>query len=231
MLTIRSGVGIVCAAGLAAAAGVGFMAGRMAPAPVGSAMAVAQPEEMDLEEMMRLYEEKNRTGEHHKWIEKSAGTWDVEMKFWMDPTGDPIESEGTEKNQMMFDGRYLKSEFSGDWMGEPFHGFSLMGYNNAESRYESTWIDNSGTAILFTTGERRGDTLVFEGESKDPVTEQMMKFRHELTLDGPNKRTFTGWHAMGDGPETKAMEITYTKRGGSVNGGGNDGSRSNPSGR
>jgi hypothetical protein len=229
MLSIRSGLGIVCAAGLATAAGVGFMAGHMAPAPTGVAMAVAQPEGMDPEEMKRQYEEKNRTGEHHKWLEKCAGQWDAEMKFWMDPAGEPMESKGTEKNQMIFDGRYLKSEFSGEWMGEKFDGFSLMGYNNAEGRFESIWVDSSGTAIMFSTGERQGDKLTLKGEMKDCMSEQMVQFRHEMKFEGPSKRVFTGYHTM-EGQEMKAMEIVYTKRGASMNGRGNDGNRGNRGG-
>lgn len=229
MFSSRSVCAVACAAGLAAAVGFGFMAGRVAPAPSGAAVVVAQPEGMDPEEMQRMYEEKNRTGEHHKWLEKSAGTWDAELKMWMEPGGEPMESKGTEKNTMMFDGRYLKSEFSGDWMGEQFEGFSLMGYNNADGQFESVWVDSSGTAIIFSTGEREGDTLVLKGEMTECISEQMMSFRHELKFEGPNKRVFTGYHTMG-GQEMKAMEITYTKRGGSMNGRGNDGNRGNRGG-
>lgn len=227
MFSSRSVCAVACAAGLAAAAGVGFMAARVAPAPAGTAVTVAQPEGMSPEEMSRLYEEKNRTGEHHQWLKKCEGTWEGTMKMWMDPSADPIESKASEKNTMMFDGRYLKSEFEGDWMGEPFKGFSLMGYNNTESRYETTWMDSSSTGIVFSTGERSGDTLTLKGEMKECMTEQMVTFRHVMKFDGPNRRTFTGYHTMPGMPEMKVMEITYTKRGTGVDGGGATGNRAN----
>lgn len=228
MFSSRSVCAVVCAAGLAAAVGAGFMAGRVAPAPSGTAVTVAQPEGMTPEEMTRLYEEKNRTGEHHEWLKKYEGNWDAEMKMWMDPQGDPIVSEGSQKNTLMFDGRYLKSEFKGDWLGEPYEGFSLMGYNNAESRFESTWMDSTSTAILYSTGKRSGDTLTLEGEMKDCMSEQMVSYRHEMKFESPSKVVFTGYHTVPGMGEMKTMEITYTKRGAAgMNGRGNDGARSN----
>src|SRR5690606_33893138 len=163
------------------------------------------------------YEEKNRTGEHHDWVKKYEGNRDATMKMWMDPAGEPLEAKGSQKNTMMFDGRYLKSEFKGEWMGEPFEGFSLMGYNNTEGRFESTWMDSGSTAILYSTGERSGDTLTLKGEMKDCMSEQMVSYRHEMKFESPSKVVFTGYHTMG-GQEMKAMEITYTKRGASMNG-------------
>lgn len=222
MFSIRSGVGIVCAAGLCAAMGTGFMAGRIAPS--GAAVAVAQPEEMSMEEMMRLYEEKNRTGEHHKWMAQLAGEWDAQVKFWDPMSGEAHESKGSEKGELIFDGRYLKANFKGDWMGQPFEGLSLMGYNNAEQRFESIWLDSGGTAIMFSTGQRSGDTLTLTGECKDCMSEQMVQFRHVMKIDSPTKHTFTGYHTM-NGQEMKAMEIVYTKRGASMNGRGNDANR------
>jgi hypothetical protein len=80
MLSFKSGVVVVCAAGLAAAAGLGFTAGRIAPS--GAAVAASQPEGMSMEEMMRVYEEKNRTGEHHTWMAKLAGEWDCQITMY-----------------------------------------------------------------------------------------------------------------------------------------------------
>ncbi len=224
----KCGAGIACVAGVAAGlVSVGFMAGRTAPAPAGSAIAVAQPEGMDPEAMMKLWEEKNRTGAQHEFLAKSAGTWDAEVKMWMDPSAPPDISQGSEKNSMIFDGRYLKGEFTGDWMGEKFEGISFVAYNNTEERFESIWIDSTGTALMFSTGEKQGnDTLVFTGEMKDCMSEQMMSYRNVLKFESPDKRVMTMHHTMAGMPEMKVMEITYTRRG-AGRGVSNDGNRAN----
>ncbi|MFG0284002.1 MAG: DUF1579 domain-containing protein [Phycisphaerales bacterium JB039] len=219
MVCKRSGTtGLLCLAGVAGAVAVaGLMAWGLAPAPAGAVTLVSQPEGMDPQEMMRLYEEKNRTGEHHDWLARCAGVWDAECSVWMDPSAPPEVSSGMERNRMLLDDRYLESEFSGEWFGEKFTGRSLMGYNNAEGRFESVWGDSTSTGLLYSTGTREGDRLEMVGEMKDCLSEQMVKYRHVMTFDGPDKRTFTGYHTM-DGQEMKAMEIVYTRRGQSTRG-------------
>lgn len=208
----NSGIMVMCAAGVAAGLTVGFMAGRTSVAPAGDAMTVAQPEEnMDPAEMMEAWAQANQLGPQHKEIASMAGSWDCTTKFWMGP-GEPQESTAKETSKTIFDGRYLHSEFTGEFEGEQFTGYGVMAYNNMTKQYESAWIDSMSTGIAFTTGQKEGNKITFHGEDIDPMSGEKVKYRHVLEMHGPNKHTFTGYRMMGN-EEVKTMEIEYTRSG------------------
>src|SRR6187399_2365390 len=81
-------------------------------------------------------------GAAHKKLEPFIGEWNAEVKAWMAPGQPPAESKGTAKATWILDGRYVQEEFSGDFMGQPFKGMSLTGYDNIRGKYRSVWVDN-----------------------------------------------------------------------------------------
>lgn len=74
-----------------------------------------------------------KPGEHHKHLEMMAGTWDVKSKFYMIP-GQTIEMTGMEVAKMQPGGFWLISDFTGKFMGEPFHGHGILGYEAHKKR-------------------------------------------------------------------------------------------------
>ena len=72
--------------------------------------------------------EMEKPGEHHKHLEMMAGTWDVKSKFYMIP-GQTIEMTGVEVAKMQPGGFWLISDITGKFMGAPFHGHSVLGYD------------------------------------------------------------------------------------------------------
>ncbi|MFG0284001.1 MAG: DUF1579 domain-containing protein [Phycisphaerales bacterium JB039] len=217
-----SRVGAACAAGLAASLiGLGYVAGRVTHS-AGGAITVAQPEgEMDPAAMMEAWKQVNQTGEQHEAISHMAGVWDAEAKFWMAPGAEPMISSGVEKNTMVFGGRYLKSEFEGEFSGEKFQGLGYMGYSNADKKYQSVWMDSTGTAIGWSTGTVEGDTITLTGEETDPFTGEVMKFKDVGVMKDMNTRVFSRYYMMGD-DEFKSMEITFTRQGQANRPAGND---------
>ena len=71
--------------------------------------------------------EMEKPSEHHNHLKMMAGTWDVKSKFHMVP-GQIIEMNGVEVAKMQPGGFWLISDFSGKFMGEPFHGHGILGY-------------------------------------------------------------------------------------------------------
>ena len=219
---LNSRLSVACAAGLAAGlVGLGFVAGRTTIGAGGQAVTVAQPEDMSPEQMMEAWKQVNQTGEQHEALSHMAGVWDAEMKFWMAPGGEPMTSSGSEKNTMVFGDRYLKSEFDGEFDGEKFQGLGYVGYSNADKKYQSVWMDSMGTAIGWATGTAEGDTITFTGEETDPFTGDVMKFKDVGVMKDIDTRVYSRYY-MVDGDEFKSMEITYTRRGQSNRGAGND---------
>jgi hypothetical protein len=56
-----------------------------------------------------------------------------------------FEKHATCTNTMILGGRYQQSMIKGNMMGMPFEGMGLLGYDNAQKLFYSTWVDNMGT--------------------------------------------------------------------------------------
>lgn len=53
------------------------------------------------------------------------------------------------------DGRFVQETVTGAFMGAPFYGMGLTGYNNVTGEYESVWIDNHTTQLYRYAGWKR----------------------------------------------------------------------------
>jgi len=76
---------------------------------------------------MQVWMDYMRPGPMHEMMMKSSGEWKSVSKFWMDPSGEPMVSEGTVKFEMILGGRYMRSTHTGTMMGMPFEGIFLQG--------------------------------------------------------------------------------------------------------
>src|SRR5689334_13144499 len=81
-------------------------------------------------------------GEQHKQLAALAGSWDVSVKMWLDPTKEPGESKAGSETQVIMGGRYVEEKVTGDFGGMTFLGQGLFGYDNLQKKYTYTWIDN-----------------------------------------------------------------------------------------
>ena len=81
-------------------------------------------------EVMEAWAKVATPNEHHAHLARMAGTWKVHGKYWMQPGAPPTKSEGKAQNQMIMGGRFLQTEYTGDFMGETFVGMGIDGYDN-----------------------------------------------------------------------------------------------------
>lgn len=169
--------------------------------------------------MMAMMMELSKPVAEHDIIKNFAGTWNADMKMWMDPSAkEPTESKGTMKGTLLHGGRFLFGEFSGSFNNMPFTGTMMWGYNRNDKRYESTWCDAWGTGLMFSTGQPSNDgkTVESTGSFRMPGPDgKMMEItqREKTTMVNKDKYTLEMWHSTKDQGETKVMEITYTRAG------------------
>ncbi|GAA4164191.1 hypothetical protein GCM10022217_34380 [Chryseobacterium ginsenosidimutans] len=155
-------------------------------------------------------------GEMHKMLAKSDGTWTGENTMWMENGGKPMTSTSEANNKIVFNGRYQVGEHKGNFMGMPFEGMSIVGYDNAKKKFVSTWIDNMGTGIMNMEGEWNSSkkSIEFKGKITDPArpgkdcnVREILTFvddnHHVMEMYGPDSKT---------GKEYKTMEIKYTRK-------------------
>lgn len=194
----------------AAIAAVAIFAASIA----GAADKSGQKADPQMAEMMKKMEVAGTPAAEHKALEPLVGNWEVEAKCWMAPDAPPTITKGTAKATWVMNGRFVQEEFHGEFMGKPFRGISLTGYDNTKKKYNSVWIDDMHTSMFTSEGaaDSGGKVLTFEGKMDCPMTGQKdMAMKHVVRVLNRDKHVFEMYDAS-KGKETKTMEITYTRK-------------------
>jgi len=164
---------------------------------------------------MKAMMEAGTPGEQHKILAKSTGTWSADVTHWSADGAPPQKAAGTSVNTMLYGGRYQQSKFSGNMMGMPFEGTTIMGYDNTEKKYFLTWIDNMSTAVMIASGnwDDANKSITLTGTMKNPANGRECDLKevykivddntHAMEMYGPDPKT---------GNEYKMMEIKYTRK-------------------
>ena len=187
-------------------AAAGFAEG-MAPAAQGE----MTEEQKAIQARMQEYATPNA---NHEFLNSLAGTWKANVKFWMDPKSEPIESEGTSEAKMIMGGRFLEQTFSGSAMGQPFEGRGLYGYDNMRKEYIVLWFDNMATGIMRSSAKYNSETKVMaeEGSMSCPITNENHRwYRGATTIIDAEHYTYETFMKNKDGQEFRSMVITYTR--------------------
>ena len=168
------------------------------------------------EEMMKRWQESMTPGEEHRKMEAFVGTWDVEVKNWMNgPKGEPTVSKGSAEYKMALGGRFLQQEFTGDMMGQQMSGVGYTGYDNTKKKYVSFWIDNMGTAMSMMEGsmDRAGKSLVMWGKMDDPAMgKKDERMKYVMRSEGPDRHVFEMYNVSAFGEKDPVMVLTYTRK-------------------
>jgi len=152
-------------------------------------------------------------GPMHEMMAESVGEWKTKTTFWMDPAGEPMETEGTAKFEMILGGRYMKSTHKGMVMGMPFTGIMLQAYDNASKEFIAIWIDNLGTGMSVSKGTYDEDikTLNSTGTMIDPMSGKELNYRQTVQLTDDNHQVVEMF-IQENSKEIKNMVIELTKK-------------------
>ena len=111
---------------------------------------------------------------------------------------------------MMLDGRYLIQHFTVNFNGMPYEGAGMMGYDRLKDEYQSIWVDNMGTGIMWATGTEHDDAYVLKGMAPDMLAGKYVPSRSSERMVNDDKMVIEMFSGEGD-EEFKSMEITYTR--------------------
>lgn len=153
--------------------------------------------------------------EHHEKLNRLAGSFSVESRFFAGPGAEPQVSQGTAEQTMILGGRVLRQEFTGNMSGQAFQGLGLVGYDNVRQRYYSYWVDGMSTMPLMHDGQCRTPTcevIEFQGEYLDPLTRKKKKSRTTSELAADGRLVFTMFDQDARGKEFKSLELFYTRK-------------------
>lgn len=178
-----------------------------------AAPAAAQQEEIspEIAAEMEAWQKAGEPGMHHEHLAKLVGTWEAETKFWSDPTAEPMVMPATMEYRMIMNGRYLEEIITSEFMGQPFNGRGLYGYDNITNKLQAAWIDNTSTGIYTYDGSinEAGDEMVLKGRYMDPLTNKWKETRSVMKIS-PDNLHYVSYETE-DGKEQKMVEITATR--------------------
>ena len=174
-----------------------------------------QPPKMDpqMQAMMDAWMKYMTPSQGHKMLDSMVGTWDTKVTAWMMPGQPPITSTGVSETTWIMDGRYIQEKANGTFMGQPFHGMGITGYDNAKKQYVGSWVDNMGTGIMTSSGNTTdGKTWTFKGATTDPMTGKDTPSEMKITVVDHDHYNAEMWGPAPDGKMFKMMEIAYSRK-------------------
>ncbi len=192
--------------------GAAFAAGLfVATSPLQGRQDGAPADEPSPQEKWSAY---GTPGEVHEQLAKRVGTWKVAS--WMHPEdgGAPQLTQMTSTIEPMYGGRYFVERLQGEFLGEPFEGFGIVGYNNVSRRYNSIWMDSMSTGIEYFTGfySVEDGGVIWFGNSTDPVVGGMRRAKIVTRTISDDEHSMTlGLLEPTSGEYGKSMEMFYTR--------------------
>lgn len=175
----------------------------------------AQPEmPPEAAAMMEAYVAAGKPGEHHRKLEPLVGEWKITNRSWMDPSGEPIVSEGKARKEWDLDKRFIREELWGVSPMGDYRGVGYLGYDNATDQYQGVWMSSMATGMILYTGQMSADgkTLTCAGKESDPVSGAVLDFEMTIVIDSPDKHTLTFWYLMPGDQRLKAFEIVHERQ-------------------
>ena len=171
----------------------------------GSLLAQISP--ADQQKAMEAYMKAGAVTENHEFFKKYLGKWDAQTTMWTFPGEPPSTSKNTYDTSLILGGRFLKMEFKGMMMGQPFEGLQIVGYDNLQQKYITLWIDNTSTAFFQTAGTRNAakNTIIETGVWPDPMG-GTSNVRAVTRWIGPDEFVYEMYMVGADGKEFKSME-------------------------
>jgi hypothetical protein len=164
--------------------------------------------------MMKKMEEAGKPGAAHKVLDAHVGKWDYTIKFSMTPGAPMTETKGTTESAWILDGRFVQEKVKGEFMGQPFHGISTVGYDNVKKKYVWTWTDNMSTGFAIAEGDYDAATKTFTYTTKcsDPMSGGPQEGRSiEKWIDNDTYNTKSYVKGADGGKDVLMMDMTVKR--------------------
>lgn len=182
-----------------------------------TAFAQQQPKQPEMtpqqKAMMDAWMKYATPGDAHKALDHMIGTWDAKVTLWEAPGAQPHVSTATGESHWILGNRYVQENVTGTFMGMPFQGIGISGYDNAKKQYFNTWFDNFGTGVMTSVGAMPdAKTFTFKTSATDPMTGKDMPGESRVTITDADHHTMESYGPGPDGKMFKMMQIDYTRK-------------------
>ena len=143
----------------------------------------------------------------HEQLARFVGNWTCDVASWGQT------SRGTEKVRALPGGFWVVGESTGSMAGSPFEGIGLYGYDPAEKKYVSVWVDSQSPSLMVTKGDydESTDSFVFHGEVDDPSSGRSMKMKIVESFVDADRRRMTMSMEIPHVGEKEMVAIDYRR--------------------
>lgn len=164
-------------------------------------------------EMMAKAKHFTAPGEHHEWLKKFLGKWDLQVRMYMGGKM-RLADKGTSEFKWMFEGRWMEWEWTGTFMKMPFRSVTLMGYDNFKQSYVTTTISNIDTMMVRSEGDvdPNGNVLITYGQMDEYLTGENDKMvRYIWRFESDDKMTFEVYDLPIGETNNKVFDVVMTR--------------------
>jgi len=151
-------------------------------------------------------------GPMHKKLEPLIGKYQMTGKWRMAPDKPWEEVTADVERKWILDGRFVEETVHSEWMGQPFEGKALMGYDNVREQFTMIWVGNMSTGTDSSTGKLDGAKLVFEGTNSDPMTGDKNRWSKMVVDLGNPQQICKGYCKDAAGKEFQMMEMSFARQ-------------------
>jgi hypothetical protein len=178
---------------------------------IGSLVA-QQPTTPQTEQPASTTEDKPTASPEQELLKKWVGTWDATIET-TGRDGKPVTTKAKSTVKLAYGNRWLITDFDGTFMGAPFTGQEVLGYDPVAKKYILNWIDATSTS--FSTGEgtfeSKTNTLTKTVSGRDDSTGKMATWRQVDTWKDADTHEWTIRVTGKDGKEQIQMTIKYRR--------------------
>ena len=152
--------------------------------------------------------------EQHDHLSQLVGTWDAKVTIYTLPGAPPESATGTAEITEILGGRFVQTEFSGQFKGQKIEGLGINGYDRMKERFVGVWMDTLGTMIFSFEGEcdEQGKVRTMIGQYDIPRLGDRRRTKTVTTVIDADCFRFESFDLDPEGLEHKSFEILYTRR-------------------
>jgi hypothetical protein len=154
-------------------------------------------------------------GPEHELLTKLVGEWSATVNMYM-PGMDTMSSPMTSTNEMILEGRFLRSTSKGSMMGMPVESVTMFGYDRRHGHYTMMGFDTMGTYFITASGEydEATRTLSLNGTDDDPILGVVQDYTFDVIFNDDGSVEFGltfNCPTMGTGAPYRLMDYTWVK--------------------
>lgn len=149
--------------------------------------------------------------EQHAKVVKGAGEYEGTITMMM-PGSEPMQAPCTETVTAIGE-LWTVSHFEMEFMGQPFEGSSIFGYDPEKEKFVGTWIDSMTPKLTVMEGDWDAGkkAFVMHYEMADPMTGGTVDMRNEH-VHRDDGYTSSFYSVGEDGEESLSMKIEMTRK-------------------